>query len=171
MVSSFFLFGCDSSRSSNSPELALRPLVRDQISEEGEMFLSNAGIFVHWMGDVKGVAWGENYAYLYVQEEGRSIQLAAKTDNGGWVSIYNWEPEGISYDKLDYFHIPYDPICSTIPCFWVSDENKNTFLYQVILRQSMEWSWKEIITWDIWEQKLRYWQNWDQRYEITTFHP
>jgi uncharacterized protein YcfL len=65
-VSSFFLLGCSSSQSSEKTQ---RPLVRDQLSEEEISFLLRAGVSIPHMGDVKGVAIGENYAYLYLQEE------------------------------------------------------------------------------------------------------
>jgi hypothetical protein len=132
-VSFFLLQGCDSPQPS---EISQRPLVRDQLSEEDAMFLSNAGMSIPSRGHVKGLATGEQYAYLYVDEEWPIIQLFAKTKNGGWVSLYNQEPEGISYDKLAYFQIPDEAICSTIPCFWVSEADKDSFYYQVILWES-----------------------------------
>jgi hypothetical protein len=49
----------------------------------------------------------------------------------------------------------------------VSEADKDSFYYQVILWESRNWSW-EVISWDIWKHTLRYWEDW-QRYEISTF--
>jgi hypothetical protein len=64
--------------------------------------------------------------------------LYAKTPNNSRVSLFNEEPEGISYDKLAYFDIPRETICATTQCFWASEKQKNSFLYQVMLRQSRD---------------------------------
>jgi hypothetical protein len=37
-----------------------------------------------------------------------------------------------------------------------------------MLRQSRDWSWEEVITWDIWQEKLWYRKD-GEPYEISTF--